>query len=148
MNGEHWECSADLEGSPVIPDNPGSPLFFQFSMVGQSQASWVGIVNQVSDPSSSDEAAVLLPTSGSLGNLMVKTTGLGQLNPGPGESYTVTLFVNGQSTLLSCSIIDTEESCSDTTNNVSVNEGDTIVLRVEASGGAPFVTIKPSLFLS
>jgi hypothetical protein len=93
---------------------------------------------------------MVMPTSGTLSNLYAKTGTSLAKSPGVGQSYKLTLLVNGLETTpsLSCIIADDAESCSDIINEIFVNEGDTLVLKIEASKNAPFAYISSSALLT
>jgi len=91
-----------------------------------------------------------MPASGTLSNLFVKTGFSLSPSPGLGESYKLSILVNGQdpTPALSCTIADDKMSCSDKINKIQVNEGDTIVLQIEASDNAAFAIISSSALLT
>jgi len=88
---------------------------------------------------------ITIPTPGQLQDLTVVSATSGSLTaPGIGESWTITVFVNGFSTSLSCTILHPATSCIDTTNVVLVSPRDMIDVQVVASAGAVSSLISPS----
>lgn len=148
-NGEEWICSVDLNDS-AEPNKASSAIFFHFGLVTKGQIEWVGTSTQTYDPLKIDEASLVMPTSGTLSNLFAKTGTFLAKSPGVGQSYKLTLLVNGLETTpsLSCIIADDSESCSDKINEIFVNEGDVLVLKIEASKSAPFAYISSSVLLT
>lgn len=148
--GEEWKCSVDQNDAADV-NKASSAIFFHFGFVGKGQIEWVGTSTQTYDSGKIDEASLVMPTSGTLSNLFAKTGTLANAqSPGIGESYKLTLLVNGLETTpsLSCIIADAEETCSDKSNEIFVNEGDALVLKIEASQKAPFAYISSSVLLT
>jgi hypothetical protein len=76
----------------------------------------------------------IVPVGGTLSNLYVRLDG----TPGgasTGKSYTFTVRKNGADTTVTCTILETATTCSDTTNSVTFNAGDRISIKTVASGG-------------
>jgi hypothetical protein len=71
------------------------------------------------------QAAVAMPRAGTLKNLRVKTI--------TNMAGTFKIFKNNAATLLSCSLGGNPATCSDLTNTVSVNAGDTIAVELTNS---------------
>ena len=74
--------------------------------------------------------AVPANVSGKFKNLKVHVT----IAPGAGTSYAFTLMVDGVASALTCTISDTAIACSDTTNQVTVTEKQTLSLRSVPTG--------------
>jgi len=148
-HGEEWECSVDLNDSAET-NEASSAIFFHFGLLANGQIEWVGTSTQTYDPVKIDEASIVMPTSGTLSNLFARTGTSLAISPGVGLSYKITLLVNGVETTptLSCIIADDSSSCSDKINKIFVNEGDALVLKIEASKNAPFAYISSSVILT
>src|ERR1700753_800456 len=56
--------------------------------------------------------------------------------PGAGQSWTYTLYVNGSATPLSIIISGTATTATNTSNNVTLNPGDTFAVGLTSTGGA------------
>lgn len=150
-NGEDWECSVDEKGTnDQTIEHASSAIFFHYGLVSSGQIEWVSTSVQIFDPAEMDKAMMIMPSSGTLSNLFAKTGFSLSTSPGLGESYKLTILVNGQETIpaLSCAIVDDAMSCSDKINIINVNEGDSIVLQIEASNSAPFAIISSSALLT
>lgn len=74
--------------------------------------------------------AVPANVSGTFKNLKVYLTA----QPGAGKSYAFTLMVGGSASALTCTVADTNMSCEDTTNSVSVTEKQSLSLRSVPTG--------------
>lgn len=141
-NGNDWICSS-------LEKVPSSQLFFQHSSTSGGTPEWVGTTNQIFKEADSDKAAFVMTSAGTLSNLMaVSGTSGGTTIPGGTESFTMTVIKNGVDSLLSCTITGEQTKCSDTTNKISVIQGDTILLRVDPSFNAQLVNIRISALLS
>jgi hypothetical protein len=56
--------------------------------------------------------------------------------PGSGESVTFTLFINNGAATITCTISDTNDSCSDLVNTETLLGGERILLQATTSAGA------------
>ena len=153
MNNEGWECidapSSSSESNPPAPAG-SNPIFFHFSNIEGGITEWVGVSSKVNSLADSDKPALVMPASGKISNLFAQTGKSGDMpNPGQGQSYTLTIIKNdSEETALTCSISDLETSCSNIDSEISINSGDTIVLRVDASSGANSAIIRSSIQFS
>ena len=150
-NGIGWECSVDEKGNQdQTEDKASSAVFFHHGLIGSSQTEWVGTSIQVFDPAEMDKALMIMPTSGTISNLFAKTGSSLSQSPGTGESYKLTILVNGQESTpsLSCTIANEQTACSNKLDQIHINEGDSIVLQIEASANAPFAIISSSALLT
>jgi hypothetical protein len=77
------------------------------------------------------KVSIPLAIGGSLGNLRVKLDADADISGGAGgvESYTLTVMVNGNASGVTCQVIETATTCTDTTNSIVVAAGDTVSLR-------------------
>lgn len=73
---------------------------------------------------------VVIPCGGVLSNLYMLLEG----TPGSGKSYTITVIKNGVATDLTVSVAGTSTSGLDSTHQVSVSAGDTLVIKLSPSG--------------
>lgn len=141
-NGNEWICSS-------LEKVPSSQIFFQHSSTAGGVPEWVGTTNQIFNEVDSDKAAFVMTSAGTLSNLMAVNGISGDASsPGGTERFTMTVIKNGVDTPISCTITGDQTKCSDTTNKISVNQGDTILLRVDPSFKAPLVNIRVSALLS
>lgn len=76
------------------------------------------------------DATIIMPTAGTLSllGLTLNTT------PGVGHGYAMTLIVNGVASALSVSVTDTATTATNSVDSIAVAAGDTISLRITASG--------------
>lgn len=72
----------------------------------------------------------VIATAGTIKNLYVKLTAA----PGVGKTRTYTVFINGSSTAITCTISDAATTANDTTHSVSVSAGDRIAVRQPTTG--------------
>ena len=80
-----------------------------------------------------DGLGIPLP-DGTLSRLLVKAGGA----PGTGESFTITVTVDGSATAITCTIADSDTSCSDLVNTDPVTAGEAVnVISVSTSGATP-----------
>jgi len=90
-------------------------------------------------------ADLIIPTSGTISDLIVKTTSStnegGDQSPGIGESIQFTLMKNNIDTELSCTIVDTETTCMDSSHSVSVDKADRIVIKVTNNADLPQIFV-------
>jgi hypothetical protein len=142
-SGTQWECFDEKIELLSIP------IFFQHSSTSGGVPEWVGTTNQIFEERDSDKASFVMPFSGTLSNLIAKIGTSGEAtNPGPNESIILTVIKNGIDTSLSCTISDVQTECSDTSNKISIIQGDLIILRVNPSSNAPLANIRISAQLS
>ena len=93
--------------------------------------------------SSTTEANVqaLSPISATFGSLNIRLSG----SPGSGKSFLFTLRKNGADTTLTCTVADTNTTCSDTTHTVSMAPGDVFSVSSVPSGTptarSPFISM-------
>lgn len=149
MNGEGWECiDSSSESSEV--KTVSYPIFFHFSTIEGGITEWVGTSTKVTSESDSDRPALVMPTSGKISKLMAITGKSGDMpNPGEGQSFTLTIIKNdSEVTELTCIMVGQESECSDIDSEIKVIEGDSIVLKVEASPGANSAVISSSILYS
>ncbi len=100
---------------------------------GVNQAA--GTTNYYGEPGVSvteDNVVDIMPVARTLQNLRVYLNG----SPGAGQSYTVTVRVNGADTAIGCVISDSATTGFDTTDTVTVAAGDRISIKVVTSGSA------------
>lgn len=74
----------------------------------------------------------IMPVAGSIGALVVYTDD----EPGTSETYACTIYKNGSSTALTCTINATEYTANDIAHSVSVAAGDAICLQLVSSASA------------
>lgn len=74
-----------------------------------------------------------VPVGGTIDKFYVELSGA----PGVGSGYTATILKNGIATALTCNIVDTATSCSDTVNSVSVVSGDLLAIQYSIQSGTP-----------
>lgn len=87
----------------------------------------IKLVSTYSEASGVDfRNANIIPTSGTINNLIASLN----FPPGLGESTTLTLIKNEIETTLSCTMVDSETTCSNTTDTVQVETGDHIMMKV------------------
>jgi len=139
-NGFEWECSRNITKS--------TPMSFHFSPIGTGGTVWTGLVSTVFDKDESGKLEVIITTSGEITNLISKTTAPMALSPPENESYFITLVKNGEDTSLTCMISAGKEMCDNTESKVTVDFGDTIILKTQASQFAPFTIIRSSVLFS
>ena len=140
-DGNEWICSdEDISSS--------SPIFFHWSTGRGTE--WLGTNSMFSNGAAGDRAAIVMPQAGTIGNLYANLGISGdEMFPGIGESFTLTLIKNDvEETSLSCMMTDLMSSCSDSEHLVSVNQGDTIVLRMDATEFSNDAVIRSSILLS
>lgn len=77
--------------------------------------------------------APMLPIAGTIRNLRVQVTNNA---PGAGQSYTMTLMVNGAATSVTCTISDTNFTCEDLSNTAAITAGQSYALRMVGSATA------------
>lgn len=148
-SGNKWACSID-QNDAADTNKASSAIFFHFAFLRGGQTEWVGTSTQTYDSSKIDEVSMVMPTSGTLSNLFAKKGTSLAPSPSSGISYKLTVLVNGLETTpaLSCIMVDNAGSCSDKVNQVFVNEGDVVLLKIEAMGSAPFAIISSSVLLT
>ncbi len=84
--------------------------------------------------SGANESAVqqVLPTGGTLSGLRVRLDGI--VGPvGSGETYTITMRVNGADTALACVLLEATTTCADLADTVTVAADDLVAIRVVPS---------------
>jgi len=141
-NGKEWTCiSFEKESS--------HPIFFKHSSTEGGVPEWVGTTNEIFNEADSDKAAFVMTSAGILSNLMaISGTSGEEPSPGGVAYFTITIIKNGEDTEMSCTITGDEDECSDSTHTISLNQGDTILLRVNPSSEAPLENIRFSPLLS
>jgi len=142
FDGLQWICGDNASKTESIP------MSFHFSTVGVGRTEWVGTSTTVFNENESQKPEVIITTSGVIKNLIAMTTPPMTLTPPDPESYSITLLKNGQPTSLTCIISNGMEMCQNIESEVSVDIGDTIVLKVEASPASPFAIIRSSVLFS
>lgn len=142
-NGETWQCSFDIAFS-------ASPIFFHHSRILGTETQWAGIYDVVSSDLDVDKIALVMPTSGVLSNLNAKLGESGDIDiPRGGEKYTLTIIKNGKDeTILKCIITEFDDFCTSGDSKISINAGETIVLKIVASDNAPLAIITSSVLFA
>lgn len=119
----------------AICDN--QPLFANTEATVTAQR-WVGLQDDSGVSTSLAAAEQVMPTGGVIKNLYARL-GSGTLASG---SYTVTLYVNGSSTSLTCTLDSSNQQNSDTSHTVSVSAGDTVCWQLDRSSPSTNRTIQ------
>lgn len=83
-------------------------------------------------------ASTTMPTSGTIDKLYVNLSG----SPGAGDSFIITLFKNGVSSGVTCTVSETNTSCNDLTNTVSLTAGDAIAIEISPTGSPTARAVK------
>lgn len=94
-----------------------------------------GAISGTSDPNSVADSVVMVspPIAVVARDLSVNFT----TAPGTGGSQTITLFVNGVASQLTCQASGSQTSCSDTQHEVPVPAGSSLALQVQSVGATP-----------
>jgi hypothetical protein len=79
-----------------------------------------------------------ITVAGTLSKLRVRIDGAAG-TAGSGKSYTITVRVNGLDTAVTCTILETATTCSDSAHTLTLNAGDLISLGVVPSASNPTV---------
>lgn len=74
-----------------------------------------------------------IATSGTISQLQVFLTA----TPGSGKSYTFFLMKNGVATAVTCAVVSTAQTCSDTSDSVTVAAGDLLQMQSLTPSGTP-----------
>lgn len=75
---------------------------------------------------------IVVPMTGTLKRLSIRTS----TQPGLTQNVVFTVRKNNADTALTCTVNDTDTTCSDDSNTVAVSQGDTLELKVVSSAGA------------
>jgi hypothetical protein len=110
-----------------------TPLFMYTSSAFTSSLSYNPVMNPFSGWSGSETTRQnLVPGSGVIHGLQFMTINA----PGAGQTYTITLRVNSNDTPITCTIADSNMSCTDTVHIATVTAGDLISYSAVASASA------------
>ena len=89
-----------------------------------------------------------IPIDGKITNLTGSSMNAGAfVSPGIGNSYKLTVVVNGIETDLSCVIADDKTTCKNTLESIQVFAGDVIDLKLTTSENADFSAVAGSILL-
>ena len=111
--------------------------------VGVGTTFWNPIGHDFLSYGANSDSEQVMPAAGTVRNLYVRVNG-GESVPAS-ETLAITLFKNGSSTAVTCSIAATGTACNDTSNTVAFAAGDTWNLQAVLSGGA---TAMNNVFIS
>lgn len=116
------EMVTDSGATVITGDSSGSSIW-------QTSTQHFGVQGKTGRGSDASNRQIA-PTAGKLGNFIAKL----RLAPGTGKSIIFTTVKNGTDTAQTCTISDTAKECEDTTSEVTVVRGDTLSLKVAATG--------------
>jgi len=109
------------------------PLLFR-SGINTTQNTYFIPGSNSNDSTTESGSSVIFPTSGTLSNFYLQTYSGG--TPGAGKSVTFAIRVNSATSTVTCTMSDSDTTCSDTSNSVSVAKGDRVSI-VAAPTGTP-----------
>jgi len=130
MFGGSGALSALINNTPYLA-NSGSAINPGTTYVGTGIADTVAASN----------VASLMTDTGVVANMRATTSA----SPGSGQSYTITLQINGVDTGITCSMSNAVNSCSDTTHFANVPAGASINFKIVSSGGANVTRLAASV---
>jgi len=104
--------------------------FFTFTTPSTAAAIYLSMSGDANIDSTEQDTQIPVPTNGTLKNLYVKVSAA----PSEGKSYTYTIRKALANTSLTCTIANTDTSCSDLSNSVSLSPGDLINISITTSG--------------
>ena len=136
--GDSWECSLDVAFSSF-------PIFFHHVRLGGGETVLAGTYGDTKE-FDQNNIEILMPTSGEIRNLIAKTTDSpSQDSPRTGE-YVITVIKNEGETLLTCTIGEITNVCSNDQVKIPLTPEDTVLIKVEATMNAPLGIIRISAF--
>ena len=135
-SGNIVRASAPAFTSP--PTGVRYPLMYSGGNTTQAAGTTLYYGSGVSGSGAPAGSAIIVPQSGTLGNLFVQCSGA----PGASQSYTATLYDGATGpTAVTCTISGAAAAGNDTTHTASVTAGQQIFLQVASSASAAAVTL-------
>jgi len=122
-------AASGCAGTPTVKAAPAAinSMIFGSSSAGLTAGSvgtTIFIQTRTADPLNTDVYSIPMPSHAVLSHLHFATSA----NNLTSATATISVFVNGAATNLSCSVAGSEMSCSDANHSIPVNEGDLVTI--------------------
>jgi len=139
-----WKAAFEILQLQIDAITAGTPVFFGSNGLDPNAIQFAGTTGPCVGAGITF-CEMVMPFDGTFTRLTLSSaSGTTGQSPGTGESYTVTLLVDGASTSLSCTISGSGTDCVDSSNNVPVSFQDRIVVKLTSSSGASSTIVSSS----
>jgi hypothetical protein len=143
-------CALAISGCSMEPTVKAAPVTINSMLFGTSSAGLTSsqtgttmfLQTRIGDPLNTDVYSIPMPGHAVLTHLHFASAS----NTLTAAAATVSVYVNGTPSMISCTVASAETVCSDTANSIVVNEGDlvTIGMTVATSSSTNSGSIGPS----